>query len=79
MCAYKLVSCKFKWFGIQNRVEKFIQTVSMRKYQKALLSFSLHFTDFLAMYGVVSTIHAKYSIFNLMTPFHIVMSYTNQS
>lgn len=30
MCAYKLVSCKFKWFGIQNRVEKFIQTQERR-------------------------------------------------
>uniref|UniRef100_H2YT64 Phosphatidylinositol transfer protein N-terminal domain-containing protein n=1 Tax=Ciona savignyi TaxID=51511 RepID=H2YT64_CIOSA len=25
MCAYKLVSVKFKWFGFQNRIEKFIQ------------------------------------------------------
>ena len=24
MCAYKLVSCRFKWFGIQNRVENLI-------------------------------------------------------
>ncbi|KAL3857995.1 hypothetical protein ACJMK2_012613 [Sinanodonta woodiana] len=30
MCAYKLVSCKFKWFGLQNRVEKFIQTQEQR-------------------------------------------------
>ncbi|GAB6026492.1 hypothetical protein CHUAL_012917 [Chamberlinius hualienensis] len=25
MCAYKLVSAEFKWFGVQDRVEKFIQ------------------------------------------------------
>lgn len=30
MCCYKLVSCKFKWFGLQNRVEKFIQTQEKR-------------------------------------------------
>ena len=27
MCAYKLVTVEFKWFGFQNRVEKFIQNV----------------------------------------------------
>ena len=27
MCAYKLVTVEFKWFGLQNRVEKFIQSV----------------------------------------------------
>ncbi|XP_021357174.1 phosphatidylinositol transfer protein alpha isoform-like [Mizuhopecten yessoensis] len=30
MCAYKLVSCKFKWMGFQNKVEKFIQTQEKR-------------------------------------------------
>lgn len=30
MCCYKLVSVKFKWFGLQNRVEKFIQTQEKR-------------------------------------------------
>ena len=27
MCAYKLVTVEFKWFGLQNRVESFIQKV----------------------------------------------------
>lgn len=27
MCAYKLVTVKFKWFGLQNRVESFIHKV----------------------------------------------------
>jgi len=26
MCAYKLVTCKFKWFGLQNRVENMMHT-----------------------------------------------------
>ncbi|XP_033748017.1 phosphatidylinositol transfer protein alpha isoform-like [Pecten maximus] len=30
MCAYKLVSCKFKWLGIQGKVERFIQTQEKR-------------------------------------------------
>ncbi len=29
MCAYKLCTVEFKWFGLQGRVEKFIQTVSL--------------------------------------------------
>ena len=29
MCAYKLVTVEFKWFGLQSRVEKFIQTVQI--------------------------------------------------
>lgn len=29
MCAYKLVTVKFKWWGLQNKVENFIQKVSM--------------------------------------------------
>ncbi|MEE6469236.1 hypothetical protein FKM82_008546 [Ascaphus truei] len=28
MCAYKLVTIKFKWWGLQNKVESFIQKVS---------------------------------------------------
>lgn len=28
MCAYKLVTVEFKWFGLQNRVESFIQKVT---------------------------------------------------
>lgn len=28
MCAYKLVTVKFKWWGLQNKVESFIQKVS---------------------------------------------------
>ncbi|KAI0215417.1 Phosphatidylinositol transfer protein alpha [Lamellibrachia satsuma] len=30
MCCYKLVSIEFKWFGLQNRVEKFIQKSERR-------------------------------------------------
>lgn len=30
MCAYKLVSCKFKWLGIQGKVERFIQSQEKR-------------------------------------------------
>nr|CAB3264900.1 phosphatidylinositol transfer protein alpha isoform-like [Phallusia mammillata] len=30
MCAYKLVSCNFKWFGLQNRVESLIQNIEHR-------------------------------------------------
>ena len=29
MCAYKLVTVEFKWFGLQGRVEKYIQSVSI--------------------------------------------------
>ena len=29
MCAYKLCTVEFKWFGLQGRVEKFIQTVCL--------------------------------------------------
>lgn len=28
MCAYKLVTVKFKWWGLQNKIENFIQKVS---------------------------------------------------
>lgn len=31
MCAYKLVTVKFKWWGLQNKVENFIQKVSVWK------------------------------------------------
>ena len=31
MCAYKLVTIEFKWFGLQNNVEKLVQTVNNRK------------------------------------------------
>lgn len=27
MCAYKLVTIKFKWWGLQNKIENFIQKV----------------------------------------------------
>ncbi|XP_067144292.1 phosphatidylinositol transfer protein alpha isoform [Centruroides vittatus] len=30
MCAYKLVTCEFRWFGLQNRVESFIQKTERR-------------------------------------------------
>ncbi|KAG7164155.1 Phosphatidylinositol transfer protein alpha isoform-like 1 [Homarus americanus] len=30
MTCYKLVTCEFKWFGLQTRVEKFIQDVERR-------------------------------------------------
>lgn len=34
MCAYKLVTCEFKWFGLQTKVEKFIQTSERRLFTK---------------------------------------------
>uniref|UniRef100_A0A8C0HHN5 Phosphatidylinositol transfer protein beta isoform n=1 Tax=Buteo japonicus TaxID=224669 RepID=A0A8C0HHN5_9AVES len=30
MCAYKLVTIKFKWWGLQNKVENFIQKQEKR-------------------------------------------------
>ncbi|XP_066937644.1 phosphatidylinositol transfer protein alpha isoform-like isoform X2 [Macrobrachium rosenbergii] len=30
MTCYKLVTCEFKWFGLQSRIEKFIQDVERR-------------------------------------------------
>ncbi|KAM7311540.1 phosphatidylinositol transfer protein alpha isoform [Ixodes scapularis] len=30
MCAYKLVTVEFKWFGLQNRVEAFVQKMERR-------------------------------------------------
>ena len=30
MTCYKLVSCEFKWFGIQTRIEKFIMDAEIR-------------------------------------------------
>jgi hypothetical protein len=29
MCAYKLCTVEFKWFGIQGKVEKYIQSVNI--------------------------------------------------
>lgn len=29
MCAYKLVTIKFKWWGLQSKVENFIQKVNL--------------------------------------------------
>jgi len=34
MCAYKLCTVEFKWFGLQNKVEKFIQTSERRLFTK---------------------------------------------
>jgi len=30
MCAYKLVTCEFRWFGLQNKVESYIQKAERR-------------------------------------------------
>ncbi|VDN14476.1 unnamed protein product [Dibothriocephalus latus] len=30
MCAYKLVTCEFKWFGLQTITERFIQNIERR-------------------------------------------------
>ncbi|XP_013789837.1 phosphatidylinositol transfer protein alpha isoform-like [Limulus polyphemus] len=35
MCAYKLVTTEFKWFGLKNRVESFIQ----KSYRRIFLNF----------------------------------------
>lgn len=29
MCCYKLVTVEFKWWGLQTRIEKFIQKVTV--------------------------------------------------
>ena len=34
MCAYKLCTVEFKWFGIQGKVEKFIQNVIIYEYKR---------------------------------------------
>ncbi|RMZ94909.1 phosphatidylinositol transfer alpha isoform [Brachionus plicatilis] len=34
MCAYKLVTVEFKWFGLQGKVEKFIQNTEKRLFTK---------------------------------------------
>ena len=34
MTCYKLVTCEFKWFGLQNRVENFIQNTERRLFLK---------------------------------------------
>lgn len=34
MCCYKLVTVEFKWFGLQGKVEKFIQTSERRLFTK---------------------------------------------
>ena len=31
MCAYKLCTVEFKWFGLQGTVEKYIQSVNKKK------------------------------------------------
>ena len=36
MCSYKLVTCEFKWFGVQNRIESFIQKVSYHSFMFVL-------------------------------------------
>lgn len=38
MCAYKLVTVKFKWWGLQNKVENFIQKVSSRAFNSEAMS-----------------------------------------
>lgn len=34
MCAYKLCTVEFKWFGLQGKVEKFIQNAEKRLFTK---------------------------------------------
>ncbi|KFM78565.1 Phosphatidylinositol transfer protein alpha isoform, partial [Stegodyphus mimosarum] len=34
MCAYKLVTVEFKWFGLQTKVESFIQSAEQRLFLK---------------------------------------------
>ena len=40
MCAYKLVTVEFKWWGLQGRIEKFIQAVSLSLSSASTLSHS---------------------------------------
>ena len=44
MCSYKLVTCEFKWFGVQNRIESFIQKVSYHLFM-FILSFLIDSLD----------------------------------
>lgn len=39
MCAYKLCTVEFKWFGLQGRVEKFIQTSERRLFTNSTDSY----------------------------------------
>ncbi|CAK9303013.1 unnamed protein product [Gordionus sp. m RMFG-2023] len=34
MCCYKLVSCNFKWFGLQTKVENFLMDIEKRLFTK---------------------------------------------
>lgn len=43
MCAYKLVTVKFKWFGLQNKVEGFIQKVLNYKRMEWLYADFTHY------------------------------------
>lgn len=40
MCAYKLVTVKFRWWGLQTKVENFIHKVELWQYSKPHSSFA---------------------------------------
>lgn len=50
MCAYKLVTVKFRWWGLQTKVESFIQKVSTGSPD---VSYSRHETAFLAKENLI--------------------------
>jgi len=53
MCCYKLVTVEFKWWGLQNKVEKFIHRVSAH-----LLTTLMVRVEHLAMCVCVCTVQA---------------------
>ena len=48
MCAYKLVTVKFRWWGLQTKVENFIHKVEPGQYSKQHCSFSYSLESFLS-------------------------------
>ena len=49
MCCYKLVTVEFKWWGLQNKVEKFIHRVIVFCMFFHLFSFKNESDDFLML------------------------------
>lgn len=41
MCAYKLVTCEFKWWGLQTKVESMIMKVRERERGDDLILYSI--------------------------------------
>ena len=72
MCCYKLVTVEFKWWGLQNKIEKFIHRVMTVFHW---FSFRKQLTDFLLLlYSVHRLCRMKSCIFKLQ--FYLLMSLT---